>query len=175
MLKGVVATRLVRLAAVMAITAAASAVVLVPATAANADTCSLQVGGPTPGGGYEYSSYSGTLFTSGGVAPYSYALASGSLLPLGLGMNKQGIISGVPLQTATPATFDVQVVDSSPTPCTAVIQAQLVVYPNSDIPSTDRLVQILENLGTYGPECVLSTVNTLGGGGPPDSDCIGLI
>lgn len=179
-LKDAVSARSIRLAAVMTTVAAASAVVLVPATAAKADTCSLRTVGPDAIA-YQYSGYKGTLFTSGGVAPYSYVLVTDSLPPPGLGMNEKGVISGVPLgsgvplQTASPATFDVQVVDSSPTPCTTVIQAQLTVYPNSDIPSTDRLVQLAENLGEYGPECVLSAVNSVTGGGPPDPNCIGLI
>jgi hypothetical protein len=115
------------------------------------------------------------MSASGGVAPYSFALASGSSLPTGLTLNKKGTISGVPVQATPSATFDVDVTDSTtPTTCTGVIHAHMVVAPNNQIPTSDGLVQFVDNLLTYGPECVLSLLDLLGGG-PPDTNCLGLI
>jgi hypothetical protein len=170
--------RLVRIVVATAIAATVSMIALLPAPAANASTCSLQTYGPSPDYASQYSSYKGTLFTNGGVAPYSYALANGSSLPPGLFLSKKGVISGVPLQTTAPsyATFDLQVSDSAtPTTCSSVFQARLTVFRNNQIPTTDELVQIVQGLVEYGPECVLSAVDTLVNGVPPNSDCIGVI
>jgi Putative Ig domain len=63
-------------------------------------------------------SYSATLSATGGTAPYSWTIASGSL-PQGLSLNgTAGTISGTPAATGS-SSFTVQVTDSSPTPETA--------------------------------------------------------
>jgi hypothetical protein len=61
------------------------------------------------------SRYSQTIHVSGGTAPYTFALASGSSLPAGLTLNSTtGVISGVPTaQTSSPDTFTVQATDAS--------------------------------------------------------------
>jgi hypothetical protein len=58
--------------------------------------------------------YSQALSASGGVSPYTWALASG-VLPNGLALNN-GIISGTPLGPLGTTTFTLQVTDSSPPP-----------------------------------------------------------
>ena len=69
---------------------------------------------------------SDSLEASGGVAPYSWQLASGSL-PSGLILNSQGLISGVTEQSGT-FSFEVRVTDSSsPTPQTATAPLSLTV------------------------------------------------
>jgi hypothetical protein len=58
--------------------------------------------------------YSQTMAVTGGVAPYTWALASGAL-PQGLSLNN-GKISGTPLGPLGVTGFTVQVTDSSPPP-----------------------------------------------------------
>jgi alpha-tubulin suppressor-like RCC1 family protein len=55
--------------------------------------------------------YSQVLTSSGGVAPYAYALASGTL-PTGITLSNAGLISGTPTTTGN-YMFTVQVTDSS--------------------------------------------------------------
>jgi hypothetical protein len=57
------------------------------------------------------SPYSGSLQASGGVQPYTWALALGSSLPPGLTLSSNGAISGTPTATGT-TTFTVTVTDS---------------------------------------------------------------
>jgi len=60
--------------------------------------------------------YSATLTATGGVAPYTFSLASGSGLPAGLTLASAGVISGTPTKAGATA-FSVDVMDSStPTP-----------------------------------------------------------
>ncbi len=56
-------------------------------------------------------SYSSTLAASGGVAPYSWSISSGTL-PAGLSLSSSGVISGVP-PAAGSSTFTAKVQDSS--------------------------------------------------------------
>jgi hypothetical protein len=57
--------------------------------------------------GVEGSSYSQTLKASGGKTPYAWSVSAGSL-PVGLGLNSSGIISGIP-KGATTANFTIKV------------------------------------------------------------------
>ena len=60
--------------------------------------------------------YSQTLTATGGVAPYTWGLTSGSL-PAGLTLSSAGVISGTPSGTTGTANFTVSVTDSqTPTP-----------------------------------------------------------
>ncbi len=56
-------------------------------------------------------SYNQTLTASGGVAPYTYALSTGSLPP-GLTLNSSGLLSGTPTTTGT-FNFTIQVTDAN--------------------------------------------------------------
>jgi CSLREA domain-containing protein len=59
-------------------------------------------------------SYSQSVSASGGIAPYTYALAGGSSLPPGLSMSSSGAITGTPSQArATAYTFTINATDSS--------------------------------------------------------------
>jgi hypothetical protein len=75
------------------------------------------------------------LTASGGTAPYTWQLISGSSLPSGLTLSSQGVISGN-LTTLTagtppvPPTFTVQVNDSSPVPNTATQNYSITVLPS---------------------------------------------
>src|SRR5579863_293955 len=66
--------------------------------------------------------YSQPLAASGGVAPYTWSLVSGTISP-GLSLNSNGVISGTPLGPLGLATFTVQVSDSSPPPVLTVQKA----------------------------------------------------
>ena len=61
-------------------------------------------------GGQVAVAYSATLAATGGIAPYSWSVISGSL-PAGLSLSSAGTISGTPTAAVT-ANFSVQVVDS---------------------------------------------------------------
>jgi hypothetical protein len=63
-------------------------------------------------------SYSQTLAASGGVAPYTWSIASGTL-PQGLTLSSNGTLTGTPAGSLGISSFTVQVADSSPTHLTA--------------------------------------------------------
>ncbi|MGQ2989587.1 MAG: beta strand repeat-containing protein [Brevundimonas sp.] len=72
---------------------------------------------------------------SGGLAPYTYALANGSVLPPGLTLSPSGVISGTPTQIGT-YNFTVMATDSSPSgPYSATqtysitVAEQIVIVP----------------------------------------------
>lgn len=69
--------------------------------------------------------YAATLSATGGTAPYSWSVTSGTL-PVGLTLTAAGILSGTPATTGT-STFTVQVVDSASTPQTATAPLTLVI------------------------------------------------
>ncbi len=56
--------------------------------------------------------YNAMLTATGGTAPYSWSLASGTL-PAGLALNAAGAIAGTPTQTVTNTALTVKVTDSS--------------------------------------------------------------
>jgi hypothetical protein len=76
--------------------------------------------------------YSQTLQESGGVAPLTWSLASGSSLPAGLNLDVTGLISGTPTGRGH-FSFTVQVSDSGnpPVPATAPLSLTVVVLPLS--------------------------------------------
>jgi hypothetical protein len=72
--------------------------------------------------------YQATLTATGGVGPYTWALASGSTLPSGLSLSSSGIISGTLASTVTTGsyTFTAQTTDSTSSTTSALLT--LVVY-----------------------------------------------
>ena len=72
-------------------------------------------------------SYSQTLAITGGTAPYTWSLVTGTLPP-GLSLaGPSGIISGIPKQFGTYPPFTVRVTDSSLTPETATVALTMTV------------------------------------------------
>lgn len=68
----------------------------------------------TLAGGSVNAAYSQSIVpASGGLAPYTYALTSGSVLPPGLTLSSAGAISGTPTQIGT-YSFMITATDSSP-------------------------------------------------------------
>ena len=60
--------------------------------------------------------YSITFTATGGYAPYTWSLASGSTLPAGLSLSSSGTLSGTPTAatpSGTPASFTIVVTDGS--------------------------------------------------------------
>jgi hypothetical protein len=72
--------------------------------------------------------YSQQLSADGGVAPYTWSLASGSL-PAGLTLSANGIIAGTPKTTGT-STFTVQAADAENPAQTATKQLSITVVAN---------------------------------------------
>jgi hypothetical protein len=70
-------------------------------------------------------SYSANLSASGGTAPYTFKVTTGSL-PAGLTLSKAGAISGTP-KAATTASFTVQATDSSNPAQTATANLSITV------------------------------------------------
>jgi hypothetical protein len=72
--------------------------------------------------------YTVTLAATGGVQPYSWSIASGSLPSWAQLDATTGVISGTPDATGT-TTFTAQVTDSSATPVSATQQLSLIINP----------------------------------------------
>ena len=93
---------------------------------------------PTLPPGVVGTAYSQTLAATGGIAPYSWAVASGTL-PVGLVLSTGGVISGTPT-TAASSTFSATVYDSNShsasQPFTlSVSPALLIITSPSTLPS----------------------------------------
>jgi hypothetical protein len=79
--------------------------------------------------------YISAIVAKGGKPPYTYSLAAGSSLPLGLALNlSTGVISGVPLQvTSSPVQISFTASDSTassggtPSPITLTVQAPTMI------------------------------------------------
>lgn len=81
-----------------------------------------------PNGALNAAYPSTTLQASGGVPPFTWALAPGSNpLPTGLSLASNGTISGTPTVAGT-FSFTVQVTDSQPTPAKATRSLSITVY-----------------------------------------------
>ncbi len=73
--------------------------------------------------------YPGQILTaSGGVAPYTFAITSGSL-PAGITLTN-GRISGKPTETGV-SSFTITVTDSAPTPATTTLSSSITINPAS--------------------------------------------
>jgi hypothetical protein len=85
--------------------------------------------------GAEASPYSTSVAAAGGVLPYTFSLASGSVLPAGLAISAAGVLSGTPTAPET-TSFTVQVRDSSPTPQTATANLSITIGSTLQITAT---------------------------------------
>ena len=76
--------------------------------------------------------YSATLGASGGISPYNWSLASGTL-PAGLALASNGTVSGTPMAetSATTLTFKVTDAEKTPQSKTAGISLSVVAAPSS--------------------------------------------
>jgi hypothetical protein len=73
--------------------------------------------------------YSSNLQANSGTLPYTWSLANGTLLPIGLSLASTGAISGTPIVNGT-FNFTVQVKDSStPNPQTASANLSITINP----------------------------------------------
>jgi len=78
--------------------------------------------------------YSAQFALTGGVAPYTWAIASGAL-PTGLTLSSSGLLSGTTTALGS-FTFTVQVTDTEPTPQTVKKTYGITVYPQLNIVTT---------------------------------------
>src|SRR3974390_3085921 len=97
--------------------------------------------------------YSMTLIATGGVAPYAWNVASGSL-PAGLSLSRAGVISGTP--TAIPVnTFMVAVADSQQPPSVANASLFIPINPpvyiaTTSVPGSSPSLAYSSQLVAYG-------------------------
>jgi len=101
------------------------------------ETISLNITSSSLPAGTVGSSYSQSLTSSGGTAPYSWALFSGSL-PAGLSLSSSGVISGTPSNAST-KTFTVRVNDSSSQYSSTTLSITIIAdsaVPSEPTPST---------------------------------------
>jgi hypothetical protein len=92
-------------------------------------------------------SYSSTLEASGGVPPYTWALATGSVLPDGLTLAAGGTIAGIPT-TEQSKTFTITVTDSGGgTPPQPPPDDTLIIAPNPTATAVIGGTQLYRALG----------------------------
>jgi hypothetical protein len=94
-------------------------------TLAVAAAPALSVSPTTLGPGTVGTAYSATLSASGGIAPYSWSVASGTL-PTGMTLSNTGVINGTPSATGT-FSFTAKVKDSGSSPQSAAATNSIVV------------------------------------------------
>lgn len=102
--------------------------------------------------------YSATLAATGGTAPYTWALQSGSVLPTGLALSTAGVITGTPTIAAT-TSFTVVVTDS--VAATATRALSLTVATSTGLTITPATL----TAGTVGL-AYSQTLTTSGGSAP---------
>ncbi|MFN7562980.1 MAG: putative Ig domain-containing protein, partial [Prosthecobacter sp.] len=85
----------------------------------------------------QYAAFSQTLVTTGGVAPYTYSITSGTL-PGGLTLSTAGVISGTTTTAAIPGTysFTVRAADSLGCAATQAMTMNVICPPISITPTT---------------------------------------
>ena len=116
-------------AAVTAINAAGSVVAVSNQTIVVPAPAGLSISTASLSNGEQNVSYSATLAATGGTAPYTWSISSGSLpAVLGLASNT-GVISGTPSGTGT-TSFTVNVTDSNSLSATKALSITVVGAPN---------------------------------------------
>jgi phospholipase C len=107
-------------------------------------TPTLQITTQSLPGGTQRTSYNASLTATGGTAPYTWSIPSGSL-PAGLTLvTSTGVISGAPTSTGT-SSFTAQVTDSE-SPARAVMASlSIAIASSSASPITHVIVIVQEN------------------------------
>ena len=85
--------------------------------------------------------YSQNLAATGGIAPYTWTITSGTL-PAGLTLSAYGVISGIPTTVGGPTYITFQVTDSINTTATQSLTI-MVVYSTWDV-NEDGIVNVLD-------------------------------
>jgi hypothetical protein len=107
-------------------------------------------------------SYATTLSATGGTAPYTWSIASGSL-PAGLTLSSSGTLSGTPT-TAGTSSFSIRAKDSESTPQTASKSLSMTIA--SAAPATPALVISTTSLpGAKANTAYSTTLAATGGSG----------
>ena len=139
-------------------TASCSIVVASAALALSSPTGTAQVG----------VAYSSALLASGGVAPYTFSIVSGSLPP-GLTLNTStGAITGTPTSAGTYNCM-AQVVDSQGSMATASCTITVTSAGTSSTTTSLTLAPSSVLMGSVGPIVMTATVTPIGGGTPTGS------
>lgn len=86
--------------------------------------------------------YRATLNASGGTAPYTWNVTSGSL-PAGLSLSSSGLISGMPTAAGT-STFTAQVADTESAPQKATAQLSITIFTPLNL-ATNSLLDGIQN------------------------------
>lgn len=128
---------------------------LPPVISLSGPTGTAQVGVP----------YSSSLVATGGVAPYTYSIVSGSLPPVLLLNTSTGAITGTPT-TAGAFNFTAEVVDSKGNSATVICS---ILVTSGTNPSTTTLSLTPSSIaaGSVGPVVMAATVAPLSGSGTP--------
>lgn len=107
-------------------------------------------------------SYSQMLTVSGGVAPYTWAVAPGSFLPPGLALTAGGVLSGTPTYVGN-FNFSLTLTDSSTPPISITRWFQLSIYPPGAFPPL--VINNGADFGTYSVGPVQLELSAWGGTG----------
>src|ERR1035438_3925808 len=80
--------------------------------------------------------YSQQLVATGGIAPYTWTIPTGTL-PAGLSLSPGGLIAGTPTTNGPPMIFTVQVTDSEPTtsPAQATLSITILSITTTSLPA----------------------------------------
>src|SRR5260370_207191 len=108
------------------------------------------------------SAYQANLAAAGGTAPYTWALASGSTLPLGLTLSSSGVISGTLDSTVTTGSYSFtgQVTDNKSATASAPLTLQ--VYKATGSKCNTIVFNAADGTGTLIPINDLGTGSSLG-------------
>ncbi|HXW54375.1 MAG TPA: Ig domain-containing protein [Candidatus Cybelea sp.] len=77
--------------------------------------------------------YSEQFTATGGTAPYTWSVASGSTLPAGLTLSGSGLLSGTPTTAVSSATFSIALTDSETPPVSVSAQFALTITSSSNL------------------------------------------